>query len=107
MSDKRSLFRVNYYESGQPKSALIAALTEADAASFVGVEGNSGIQVIRDRYPIEVVGLDAGHDLIASSPVNIAPPPPTRSFTDAEMAKLRQLIAQGDVAGVVAEVEKD
>lgn len=89
---KRGLFRVNYYESAQPKTALVVAVTDVEAAAFLGVESVSGVQVTRDRYPVEVAGLDTTHAKVQSSPINVAPPQPERQFTDAEMVRLRALL---------------
>jgi hypothetical protein len=71
--DKRGLFRVNYYENGQPKTNFVVAYTDVEAAQFMGVTGNSGVQVTQDRFPVEVAGIDAPHAAVASIPVTVAP----------------------------------
>lgn len=73
MADKRGLFRVNYYESGQPRTSFVVALTDVEAAQFLGVESASGVQVTRERYPVEVSGLDEKHATVPSLPVTMAP----------------------------------
>jgi hypothetical protein len=94
MADKRGLFRVNYFQNGQPATAFVVALTDVEAAAFMGVANGSGVQVTRDRYPVEVVGLDKEHAIIPSPPVNFAPPQPARQLSDSELAKLRVLLAK-------------
>ncbi len=97
MADKRGLFRVNYYENGQPKTGFVVAITDVEAADFLGVANGSGVQVTRDRFPVEVAGLDAAHAQVPSPPVNMAPPQQPRQFTDDEMIRLRALLGGGGV----------
>lgn len=66
MSDKRGVFRVNYQKDGQPQTGLVAAFTDGDAASHFGVAQQSGVQVTKALYPVEVAGVDMPHDVIPS-----------------------------------------
>lgn len=90
---KRGAWRVNYYASnGTPQTALVVAMDGAEAAAFLGIVDSSGVQVVRDRWPIEVVGLDDAHDKIVPIPVVIPPIQPPRGLSDAELTQLRSLL---------------
>lgn len=73
MSEKRGVFRVNYQKDGQPQSSLVAAFTDGDAAAHCGVAGQSGVQVTKALYPVEVAGVDDPHAVIPSIPASVAP----------------------------------
>lgn len=73
MAGNRGVFRVNYQENGQPKSGFVVAFTDVEAAAFLGVANQSGVQVTKALYPVEVSGTDDPHAVIPSSPVNVAP----------------------------------
>lgn len=91
--DKRGVWRVNYYASnGTPQTALVVAVDGAEAATFLGIQDSSGVQVVRDRYPVEVAGLDQAHDPIAPIPVVIPPLGPSKQFSDAEIRRIRELL---------------
>ena len=71
---KSGLWRVNYYSSnGAPATALVVAVEGSEAVAFLGIKDSSGVQAVRDRYPVEVVGVDKAHDAIPPIPVNVAP----------------------------------
>jgi hypothetical protein len=69
----RGVFRVNYQENGQPKSGMVAAFTDVEAATHFGVASQSGVQVTKALYPVEVAGVDPAHTLIPSIPPSVAP----------------------------------
>jgi hypothetical protein len=69
----RGVFRVNYQENGQPKSGLVAAYTDVEAAAHFGVASQSGVQVTKSLYPVEVAGVDPDHATIPSIPPSVAP----------------------------------
>jgi hypothetical protein len=96
---RRGVFRVNYQEAGQPQSALVAAFSDVEAANFMGVANQSGVQVTKALYPVEVAGLDTAHKAMAPLPINFAPPQPAKQFSDAEMARLRALLGKGAYTG--------
>lgn len=90
---KRGAWRVNYYaDNGTPQTALIVAFDGAEAAAFLGIVDSSGVQIVRDRYPVEVVGLDAAHAKITPIPVVIPPVQPPRDLSDAELTQLCALL---------------
>jgi|SRR5580704_2172734 hypothetical protein len=90
---KASLWRVNYFGgNGAPLTALVVAIDGDDAAAFLGVVDSSGVQVVRDRYPVEVVGVDKAHDPLKPMPINVAPLEPSKQLTDAELAALRAML---------------
>lgn len=101
MADKRGLWRANFYASnGAPETALVVAVDGAEVAAFLGIRDSSGVQIVRDRYPVEVIGLDAPHASIEPIPVIIPPVQPPRQFTDAEISSLRALLRpQAKVSG--------
>jgi len=69
----RGVFRVNYQENGQPKSGFVAAFTDVEAATHFGVASQSGVQVTKALYPVEVAGTDAPHATIPSVAPSVAP----------------------------------
>lgn len=69
----RGVFRVNYQENGQPKTGFVAAFTDVEAATHFGVASQSGVQVTKALYPVEVAGADAPHATIPSIPPSVAP----------------------------------
>jgi len=69
----RGVFRVNYQENGQPKSGFVAAFTDVEAATHFGVASQSGVQVTKALYPVEVAGTDSPHATIPSTPPSVAP----------------------------------
>lgn len=89
----RGTYRVNYFLNGQPVTALVVATDENAASIFMGVRDGSA-QVNRVAYPVEVDGLDTAHDALPSMPVNTAPPQPPKQLSDAELAKLRTILAK-------------
>lgn len=94
MADKRGLFRINYYESGQPRTSFVVALTDVEAAQFLGVASASGVQVTRERYPVEVSGLDEAHATVASLPVTMAPFDLSKSVSRDEFNALQAQLAE-------------
>lgn len=96
----KSVYRVNYYDHGQPASIFICAESDVEASQFVGVRDGSA-QVSRVAGPVEVVGMDAAHPEIPPVPVFKAPPLPPNPVPwekfDAltqELANLRLQIAK-------------
>jgi hypothetical protein len=87
--DKRGVFRVNYYESGQPKTALVVATTDTEAGTFLGVTNVPGVQITRDRYPVEVAGLDPSHPEVLAPPIDRAPFDLPKSVSRADFAALQ------------------
>ncbi len=73
MAGNRGVFRVNYQENGQPKSGFVVAFTDVEAAAFLGVANQSGVQVTKALYPVEVAGSDEAHAVIPSIPPSVAP----------------------------------
>jgi hypothetical protein len=73
MADKRGVFRVNYQKDGQPQTGLVAAFSDVDAATHFGVASQSGVQVTKAMYPVEVAGVDDAHAIIPSTPPSVAP----------------------------------
>ena len=69
----RGVFRVNYQENGQPKTGFVAAYTDVEAATHFGVASQSGVQVTKALYPVEVAGVDPDHAMIPSIPPSVAP----------------------------------
>lgn len=69
----RGVFRVNYQENGQPKTGFVAAFTDVEAATHFGVASQSGVQVTKALYPVEVAGVDPDHAFIPSTPPSVAP----------------------------------
>ena len=69
----RGVFRVNYQENGQPKTGFVAAFTDVEACTHFGVASQSGVQVTKALYPVEVAGTDAPHATIPSIPPSVAP----------------------------------
>jgi hypothetical protein len=69
----RGVFRVNYQENGQPKTGFVAAFTDVEAATHFGVASQSGVQVTKALYPVEVAGTDDAHAVIPSIPPSVAP----------------------------------
>lgn len=99
MDEKRGLFRVNYFDpAGNPKTSFVVAFTDVEAAQFLGVVDSSGVQITRDRYPVEVAGLDATHASIPPIPVEKAafdlPKSVSRSEFEALQATLNALTEQ-------------
>lgn len=97
--DKRGLFRVNYFDvGGQPKTGFVVAFTDVEAGQFLGVASASGIQITRDRYPVEVAGLDDPHATIADIPPSKAefdlPKSVSREDFNALKAQLDALVVQ-------------
>lgn len=73
MAGTKGVFRVNYQENGQPKSGFVVADSDVEAANFMGVANQSGVQVTKAMYPVEVAGLDEQHAVIPSTPPSVAP----------------------------------
>lgn len=97
--DKRGLFRVNYFDvGGQPKTGFVVAFTDVEAGQFLGVASASGIQITRDRYPVEVAGLDDPHATIADIPPQKAefdlPKSVSREDFNALQAQVASLVTQ-------------
>lgn len=69
----RGVFRVNYQQNGQPATGFVAAFTDVEAATHFGVASQSGVQVTKALYPVEVAGVDPVHDTIPSTPPSVAP----------------------------------
>lgn len=92
--NKRSVFRVSYYRSGQPATAFICASSEQEAAVFVGVRDGSA-QVSRVAGDVEVVGVDKAHPALPSAEVFKAPPESPKQLSDEELLKLRAILARG------------
>ena len=95
MSDqKRGVFRVNYQKDGQPQTGLVAAFTDGDAAAHFGVAGQSGVQVTKALYPVEVAGVDDPHAVVPSIPASVAPFELPRNVSRSEFDALHaELIA--------------
>lgn len=87
----RSLYRVNYYNGGH---AYVCAFSIAEALGFLGISaGSQGVTAVAS--PVEVVGIDAPHPAVAPPPIFVQGPPPASPLTDAEWAKLREILAKG------------
>jgi hypothetical protein len=69
----RGVFRVNYQKNGQPETGFVAAFTDVEAATHFGVANQSGVQVTKTLYPVEVAGTDPAHATIPSTPPSVAP----------------------------------
>lgn len=69
----RGVFRVNYQENGQPKSGFVVAESDVEASTHLGVANQSGVQVTKALYPVEVAGVDAAHVMIPSVAPSVAP----------------------------------
>jgi hypothetical protein len=97
----KGVFRVNYQENGQPQTGFVVADTDGEAAAHFGVAGQSGVQVTKAMYPVEVAGVDPQHANIPSPPASVAPFDLPKSVSrqefDALTAQLAELKAQ--VAG--------
>lgn len=97
----RGVFRVNYQENGQPKTGFVAAFTDVEAATHFGVASQSGVQVTKALYPVEVAGVDADHDVIPSIAPSVAPFDGSKSVSreefNAAMAVIKDL--QRQIAG--------
>ena len=89
----RSVYRVNYYVGGSIVSAFVVAYHASEAIEFLGVR-DSTATASQVANPVEVVGVDAAHAALPLIPVTVNPPAPSPQLTDAELAKLRQLLAQ-------------
>lgn len=89
----RGVFRVNYQENGQPKSGFVAAFTDVEAAAHFGVADQSGVQVTKALYPVEVAGTDAPHAVIPSIPASVAPFDMPKSVSRQEFDALQSQIA--------------
>lgn len=89
----RGTYRVNYFVGGLPTTAFVVATDESAAAVFMGVRDGSA-QVNRVAFPVEVDGLDSAHEALPSMPINTAPPQAPKQLSDAELAKLRTLLAK-------------
>jgi len=84
---------VNYFVAGGvPKSAFVCAEDGNDASDFIGVRDGSA-QATEIARNVEVIGIDAPHEALAPLPINVAPVQPQRQLTDAELAKVRALLA--------------
>lgn len=90
---KRGVFRVNYYVKGQAATAFVCALSDNEAAAFLGVRDGTA-QVSRVAYPVEVIGIDKEHPAMEPIPVFKAPMTPT-PLTHEEIAALRKTISPG------------
>lgn len=97
----RGVFRVNYQENGQPKSGFVAAYTDVEAATHFGVASQSGVQVTKALYPVEVAGTDEPHAVIPSIPPSVAPFDLAKGVSRDEFNALASVIAdlQRKVAG--------
>ena len=97
---RRSAYRVNYYVSGVPVSAFVVAFTEQEAATFLGVrDGSASVSTVCG--PVEIVGTDKEHAVLQPMPITKVPvrafepaTPTPPLFTDAEMVRLRAILAQ-------------
>lgn len=89
----RSLFRVNFYVNGAIVSAYVCAFSAAEAIGFLGVRDSSAAAVAI-AHPVEVSGLDASHASLPVLPVTKTEPPPPQQFTNSELERLRELLAQ-------------
>ena len=107
----RGVFRVNYLENGQPKSGFVAAYTDVEAAAHFGVADQSGVQVTKALYPVEVAGIDGAHARIPSPPASVAPFDAPKSVSrlefEALLAQLADLKAQVAGQGVAVKSSSD
>jgi hypothetical protein len=87
--DKRGVFRVNYYVSGQSTTAFVCCFSETEAAIFLGVRDGSAA-VSRVAYPVEVDGLDAAHDALVPPEPFKAPYDLPKSVSRADFNALQQ-----------------
>lgn len=103
----RGVFRVNYQENGQPKSGFVAAYTDVEAAAHFGVANQSGVQVTKALYPVEVAGADEQHATIPSPPASVAPFELPKSVSRQEFDALNADIAalKAQIAGQGKSVE--
>ncbi len=92
MSDKRGVFRVNYYLGGQPATAFVCAFSDNEASAFLGVQDGSA-SVTRVAFPVEVAGVDTSHAPIPPIAPNVAPYDSPRSVSRAEFDALAQQFA--------------
>jgi hypothetical protein len=89
----RSVFRVNYQNGDNLLSAHVCASSEAEAVAFLGVQDGSA-NIARLAAGIEVVGLDAAHDLIPPREVYKAPPQPEAQFSPGQLVALRKIMQE-------------
>jgi hypothetical protein len=95
---RRSAYRVNYYINGSPASSFVIAYTEVEAADFLGVrDGSAAVSTVCG--PIEIAGVDKVHAALPVLEPFKAPPQAPRQFTDAEIVRLRGLLAGKPVTG--------
>lgn len=92
----KSVYRVNYYVAGQVQSAFVTAFTPQEAVAFLGIKDDSAT-VSNVAHPVEVVGVDKAHDPLPVAPIFKAPPASPKQLSDAELAKVRSMIAHGPV----------
>jgi len=91
--NQRGCFRVNYLKGGTPRTTFVVAETGNAASDFVGVRDGSA-QVSQVAFPVEVVGVDAAHEVVTPPPINVAPPDVTPQLSQEELATLREIIAK-------------
>jgi hypothetical protein len=90
---KRSVYRVSFYEGGQPKQAYVCAESELEASTFMGVrDGSASVSAIAPN--VEVVGSDRPHPALPSAPINVAPPEAPKQLSEFELSKVRTLLAR-------------
>jgi hypothetical protein len=91
---QRNVYRVNYLFADVPQAENVVAASEAEAIKFFGIQDGHATAIMI-ASGVEIVGVDEPHALIPPKEVFKAPPQPEKQFTDAELVRLRQILARG------------
>jgi hypothetical protein len=94
----RSVFKVDYYIGGHPKTEFVCAETGAQAAEWIGVrDGHASIHAVAS--PVHVAELDQPRAAIPAIEPYKAPPAPepqvSRKEYEALIARLNDLEKKG------------